>query len=135
MHRIFVYGTLKSGCANHNGMLQAEVCLGDYSTVEKYPLVLTGPWYSPVMFPEPGVGHCVHGEVYEVNDEKLAELDEFEYLHLPKGFRRFELEVVSNKRELLIVEVYMRPRKYIKEVRSEYLEKYQDHRYVHEDDR
>ena len=135
MHLIFVYGTLKAGFANHNEMLKGEQLVGAYKTVQKYPLVITGPWNSPVMFPEPGVGHCVSGEVYEVNSKKLVELDEFEYVHLPNGFRRFQLDVVSDKGNVLCVEAYMRLRKFIKEVRSDYLDDYQDTCYIHESQR
>lgn len=135
MHCIFVYGTLKAGFANHNEMLVGERFVGAYSTKQKYPLVITGPWNSPVMFPEPGVGHCVSGEVYEVNSKKLIELDEFENVHMPTGFRRIQLEVISNKGHVLMVEAYMRLRKYIKEVRSDYLDDYQDKCYIHENQR
>ncbi len=131
MNRIFVYGTLKAGFPNHDEMLMGERFLGAYTTVEKFPLVITGPWYSPVIFPEPGRGHCVTGEVYEVNENKLKGLDKFEYVHLPAGFRRYELDVVSNTGEMLRVEAYMRPRKFIKEIRSRYLTSYQDTRYIH----
>jgi len=131
MHQVFVYGTLKSGFDNHYEMLNGERYLGRYQTIDKYPLVITGPWNSPVMFPEPGVGKCVFGEVYEVHDDKLKQLDGFEYINYPKGFRRLKLEVKSNTSEVMIVEAYMRFRKFIKEIRSEYLSDYQDKNYIH----
>ena len=135
MPQIFVYGTLKSGFANHDELLKGEKYLGTHVTIDRYPLVITGPWNSPVMFPEPGVGNCVQGEVYEVNETKLKQLDKFEYVHLPRGYKRFELKVMSKTGETLIVEAYMRLRKFIKEVRSEYLSNYQDKYYVHESQR
>jgi len=131
MHKIFVYGTLKASFANHGETLNGEKCLGSCVTVDKYPLVITGPWNSPVMFPELGVGKNVYGEVYEVNNLKLNQLDKFEYVHMPRGFRRIKLEVKSNTGELLIAEAYMRLRKFIKEIRSEYISDYQDMHYVH----
>lgn len=132
MHQIFVYGTLKAGFDNHNEMLGGQNCLGNFTTVERFPLVITGPWYSPVMFPEPGTGHFICGEVYEVNDKKLAELDKFEYVHMPKGFRRYDLQVTSEQKIILHVQSYMRPRKFIKHIWSEYIKDYQDHRYIHQ---
>jgi len=135
MPQIFVYGTLKSSFANHDEMLKGEKYLGAYVTFNKYPLVITGPWNSPVMFPEPRVGDYVYGEVYEVNEIKLEQLDKFEYVHLPQGFRRFKLKVISNAGEILIAEAYMRSRKFIKEIRSGYLSDYQDKCYVHESQR
>lgn len=131
VNKIFVYGTLKSGFSNHLEMLSGQNCLGSFLTIEKYPLVITGPWYSPVMFPEPGVGHYIQGEVYEVNDKKLAELDEFEYVHLSKGFRRLDLTVISNQNEKFSVQAYMRARKHVKQIWSDYIDNYQDHRYIH----
>ena len=131
MYQVFVYGTLKSGFANHDEMLKGEKCLGEYKTIDKFPLVLTGPWNSPVMFPEPGIGEHVFGEVYEVHKDKLKQLDKFEYVNHPKGFRRLTLEVKSNTCEMMIVDAYLRLRKYIKEIRSEYLSNYQDENYVY----
>ena len=131
MNLIFVYGTLKTGFPNHKEMLNSERLLGLYKTVEKYPLVLTRPWCSPVMFPEPGIGHHVAGEVFVVNNEKLQELDKFEYVHLPKGFRRYELKVVSHTGVLLTAEAYFRSRKNIKQICSDYLRSYEDNRYIH----
>ena len=131
MHHVFVYGTLKSGFANHDEMLKGEKYLGEYKTIDKYPLVITGPWNSPVMFPEPGIGKYVFGEVYEVHNDKLKQLDKFEYVNHSKGFRRLTLEVTSNKCEVMIVNSYLRLRKFIKEIRSEYLSNYQDKNYVH----
>ncbi len=132
MYQVFVYGTLKFGFANHDEMLKEERFLGSYVTVDQYPLVITGPWNSPVMFPEPGIGHFVFGEVYEVNEIKLKQLDEFEYVNMPQGFRRIKLRVKSHTDEVLIVEAYMRLRKFIKDIRSEYISNYQDKNYVHE---
>jgi gamma-glutamylaminecyclotransferase len=55
MHRVFVFGTLKRGFPNHEGMA-GLTCLGHYRTVQAYPLVIAGQWFSPVMMPEPGGG-------------------------------------------------------------------------------
>jgi gamma-glutamylcyclotransferase (GGCT)/AIG2-like uncharacterized protein YtfP len=60
MPQLFVYGTLKSSFSNHDEMLKGEKYLGAYVTFNKYPLVITVPWNSPVMFPEPGVGNYVY---------------------------------------------------------------------------
>ena len=42
-------------------------CLGLYR--KAYPLVIAGRWFSPVKMPEPGVGHRVTGELYEVDNK------------------------------------------------------------------
>lgn len=90
---IFVYGTLKRGYPNaHIGMPQSTY-LGEYRTVERFPLVIGGPWFTPYLINEPGSGFQVTGEVYKVGDAALRELDELESVHLPNGYRRIEIDV------------------------------------------
>lgn len=92
-HQVFVYGTLKRGYPNaHIGMPRATY-LGDFRTAEGYPLVIGGRWRSPYLINEPGNGFQVTGELYSVSDEVLAELDYLESVHLPDGYRRFEIDL------------------------------------------
>jgi hypothetical protein len=51
--------------------------------------------------------------VHEVNEIKLEQLDEFEYVNFQQGFIRFKLKVTSNTGAILITEAYMRLRKFI----------------------
>ena len=88
MHQVFVYGTLKRGYPNaHIGMPRATF-IGNYRTLERYPLVVGGQWFSPNLLNEPGTGHQVTGEVYALDDAVLAELDDLESVHLATGYRR-----------------------------------------------
>ncbi len=135
MNLIFVYGTLKRGCYNHNKLLKNETFIGPYKTVEKYPLVLTCPRFSPVMFPEPGIGHKISGEVYKVDDKKLYSIDKFEYIHLPNGFKRHKIHLESRYGSFLVAEAYFRQRKFVRKICSDYLESYDDDRYVSRDER
>lgn len=130
MNLIFVYGTLKAGFYNHNIILKNEKLIGPFTTFEKYPLVLTHPWFSPVMFPEPGIGHHVYGELYEVSDEKIQELDIFEYSHMPRGFKRHDIRLVSNTGKTSLAQAYLRPRKYVGKICSNYLRCYTDNQYI-----
>jgi gamma-glutamylaminecyclotransferase len=131
MHRVFVFGTLKRGFPNHEGMA-GLTCLGHYRTVQAYPLVIAGQWFSPVMMPEPGVGHQVIGELYEVDDETLARLDVIESVHLPTGYHRDSIEVVSlDDGSTLDAWVYFKSLARVEQVRSDYLTEYSDNRYVH----
>jgi len=73
MHRVFVYGTLKSGFSNHY-LLDGCEYLGDAATVPTYKMIENG---FPVIMPDPG-GKPLAGEIYTVNDETLARLDQLE---------------------------------------------------------
>lgn len=87
MPTIFVYGTLKRGFPNAAG-LDGQRFLGAARTLDAWPLVVGGQWFSPSMLPERGVGHRVAGELWEVDAATLAALDRLESTHLPTGYRR-----------------------------------------------
>lgn len=71
MHRVFVYGTLKQGGCRHHFIAQ-EAFLGMATTEPIYRLYDLGDY--------PGLVHREHGsnvkgELYEVSDECLEQLD------------------------------------------------------------
>jgi gamma-glutamylaminecyclotransferase len=89
---IFVYGTLKQGFPNTH--LNAGVRQpGRFRTVERLPLYLLGDGHVPCLVLEPGNGHQVIGEVYDVTDETLAVMDRLERLGEPEGYLRIAIEV------------------------------------------
>ena len=69
-HRVFVYGTLKSGFWNHYLL---KGC-GHAATVPTYKMIENG---FPVIMPDPE-GKPLAGEIYTVDDETLARLDQLE---------------------------------------------------------
>ena len=73
MHRVFVYGTLKSGFSNHY-LLDGCEYLGGAATVPTYKMIENG---FPVIMPDAG-GKPLAGEIYTVDDETLARLDQLE---------------------------------------------------------
>ncbi|KRR02288.1 gamma-glutamylcyclotransferase family protein [Bradyrhizobium valentinum] len=73
MHRVFVYGTLKSGLFNHRLLGGCEF-FGGAVTVPTYKMIETG---FPVILPDPE-GKPLAGEIYTVDDETLARLDQLE---------------------------------------------------------
>jgi len=81
-HLVFVYGTLKSGEPNSGVMMDVETgqatLIGKAQTLEKYPLIIASKFNIPFLLLHPGNGHIIEGEVYTVDDRKLALLDEFE---------------------------------------------------------
>ncbi|MGX8012798.1 gamma-glutamylcyclotransferase family protein [Mesorhizobium sp. ORM8.1] len=74
--KLFVFGTLKHGFALHDQGLRGAAFLGGYCTAQVYPMVVAGPWYAPTMINTPGAGKRVTGELYVINAEQLAALDE-----------------------------------------------------------
>lgn len=95
MQRVFVYGTLKRGFPNDITDIMTVSCLGRFVTVNAFPLVVGGSWFSPYLIPEPGEGRRVAGEIFEVDDRQLAELDRMEGTHLPNGYHRDRVEVTA----------------------------------------
>lgn len=92
---VFVYGTLKRGEPNHHYMNKATFITGAKS-VDKFPLVIASKYNIPFLLDKPGLGHVkfhlllnysftadflsspfqnIYGEIYNVNEEVLAELD------------------------------------------------------------
>ncbi|KAI1305940.1 Gamma-glutamylaminecyclotransferase C [Halotydeus destructor] len=98
-HRIFVYGTLKTGQPNFHHMTdvtngQAKlVCQA--VTSETWPLVIGSKRNIPFLLNEPGLGKRIIGEVYDVDSDKLAFLDEFEAY--PEFYGRKQIECISSK--------------------------------------
>jgi len=72
-YRVFVYGTLKSGFRNHYLLKGAEF-FGGAATVPTYKMIENG---FPVIMPDPE-GKPLAGEIYSVDDETLARLDQLE---------------------------------------------------------
>lgn len=127
--RVFVYGTLKRGFPNHP-LLERATLLGTARTRESWPLVIAGSWYVPCLLEHPGQGHRVRGEVYAVDAETLAALDELEGVGDPEGYDRKPIEVESEPGgERLEVQVYFK-REPLGEMHSGWLVDYDDDRYV-----
>jgi gamma-glutamylaminecyclotransferase len=72
-HRVFVYGTLKSGFWNHY-LLKGREFIGAAATSPTYKMIDNG---FPVIMPDPQ-GKPLAGEIYNVDDETLARLDQLE---------------------------------------------------------
>ena len=132
MHRIFVFGTLKRGFPNHDAVMTVFQCLGRFRTVEPYPLVVGGKWFSVCLSDEPGEGKQVFGEILEVDDEGLGILDRLEGTYLPNRYHRITIAIESaDGGSSLDALAYAKHRDDIKGIHSEPLDKYAiDSRYV-----
>lgn len=71
--RVFVYGTLMRGGANH-GLLAGAAFLGTHRTARAYRLVGLGPYPGALA----GGRTALSGEVYRVSPRALARLDRLE---------------------------------------------------------
>jgi len=80
---IFVYGTLKRGQRNHH-FLNNQKFLGDAQTEPRYRLYDAGR--HPALVDDPQNGIAVQGEVWQVSEETLQKLDEYE--GMPDYFSR-----------------------------------------------
>jgi gamma-glutamylaminecyclotransferase len=87
---IFVYGTLKRGLPNHD-LLAGQQFEGVARTLPQYRLVDSGPY--PCMVEDRQRGVAVQGEIWRVDDDTLARLDEFE--DVPGLFVRREIDVAN----------------------------------------
>lgn len=78
-HLIFVYGSLKQGMSNHC-ILSQQRYIGTAITEENYNLYDLGHFPAVVdkSHPDFKLGYSIYGELYEVDDQCLQILDEFE---------------------------------------------------------
>lgn len=97
--RLFVYGSLMTGESNHRVMRGAR-CLGPTSTVAAFELFDLGAFPGLVR----GGATSVVGELFEVDDEGLARLDEFE--GHPTFYERGSIVLVDGAE----VDAYLLPR-------------------------
>ncbi|MGZ5787389.1 MAG: gamma-glutamylcyclotransferase family protein [Ramlibacter sp.] len=92
--RVFVFGTLKEGFPNFH-VNRGRRTPGDFVTLQAYPLHLVGERRSPWMLDQPGVGLNVRGQMFEVDDAALVQMDVLERVGEPDGYRRVRIEVVG----------------------------------------
>jgi len=91
-HLVFVYGTLKEGYPNFRVNTGRRVP-GEFVTVEAWPLYVVGDIRVPWLVERPGEGHRVHGQVFAVDDETLARMDELELVDQPDWYTRRTIDV------------------------------------------
>lgn len=135
MRKVFAVGTLKRGFPLHHKGLHAAKYLGEYKSVERFPLVIAGPWYAPMLFHEPGNGERVIGELFEVDQSQLSKLDRLESVGLPGNYR-YQLAVEGViVPEILLALAYFKSRDLAVPVHTGLLAEYQDRRFIPPDQR
>lgn len=100
---LFVYGTLKKDCINHNVILNAQ---GEYicnaKTTVRYPMYVD---MFPVIEDVQGIGNTISGELYNVSDYFKCVLDDFE--GVPDLCKCGIIEVQTDK-GVFVAEAYFR---------------------------
>ena len=91
-HLIFVFGTLKQGFCNFH-VNRGRRLGGDFVTVEPHSLYILGPRHLPWLVRQAGQGGPVAGQLFEVDDVTLAEMDRLERITEPLWYRRETLAV------------------------------------------
>eukprot|EP01095_Lingulamoeba_sp_RSL-Kostka_P016278 TRINITY_DN7915_c0_g1_i1.p1 TRINITY_DN7915_c0_g1~~TRINITY_DN7915_c0_g1_i1.p1 ORF type:complete len:173 (+),score=42.38 TRINITY_DN7915_c0_g1_i1:244-762(+) len=94
--KVFVYGTLRKNRPNHhvlnsNNGIANFVSLG--RTRISFPFVIGGPYNTPFVLPLKNKGNRIFGEIYNVDDEMLAVLDDLE--GYPNYYDRWLIEVTK----------------------------------------
>jgi gamma-glutamylaminecyclotransferase len=103
---VFVYGTLCQGQSNH-GLLKSSQYIGPAHTAERMVLRASSAWGIPFAGRDMGIS-VIHGELYKVDADTLARLDDLEGVSLPHGYRREQVPVVADLggRRLYMAEMY-----------------------------
>ncbi len=89
--RLFVYGSLKEGFPNFHVNRGRRVA-GEFVTVQRLPMMLMNGQL-PCLLLEPGQGHPVIGQLFEVGRAELQAMDELERVGQPGGYRREAIDV------------------------------------------
>lgn len=92
MHHVFVYGTLKEGFANF-GTNAGRRVPGVFQTVQRFPLFIIGQYFLPWLVNQPGSGEHILGQVFEVNEQVLKDMDVLERIDEAGWYSRAEIQV------------------------------------------
>lgn len=100
-----VYGTLKSDKGNH-WLLSDSQFIGKGKTGNKYPMVCEG---IPYVYNEPGTGHHIHVEVYDITDPTVA-LDVDNLENHPDWYKRTIVNIQLDTGEYVNAWMYLQPK-------------------------
>jgi gamma-glutamylaminecyclotransferase len=93
-------------------------------------MLIAGPRFAPMMFNEPGCGFQVIGELYDVDERALANLDRLESIGQPGNFLvLIEVEPIDGGPPLKAL-AYIKARHLAEPTHSGYLEMYDDQRFI-----
>lgn len=90
---LFVYGTLKEGFRNFH-INRGQRIEGVFLTAAPHPLYLVGDFGLPWLLHRPGQGLQVEGQVFEVDETVLRDMDALERVDEPGYYERLPLQVL-----------------------------------------
>lgn len=93
MELVFLFGTLKEGFPNFF-INKGRRIGGDFVTADCYPLYLVSRYQIPWLMDQAGKGHRVHGQLFEVDADALADMDKLERVGEPDGYERKRIDIV-----------------------------------------
>jgi len=103
---IFVYGTLKKDCSNHNVLKKINAkFIDNCKTKDKYPMYKSENYF-PYLENQKGVGKHITGELYHINNSKEKVLDEFE--GVPNLYKSGTLTIIDSSSKEIEVSVYFK---------------------------
>jgi gamma-glutamylaminecyclotransferase len=135
---LFVFGTLKRGFPLHERGLARSRFIGEARTTERFPMVIAGDRFAPMLLHEPGIGHRVAGELYAghrvagelyaVSPVEIETIDGLE--HIGKaGHFRLAIEVDCGGSRLTAF-AYFKSRMLAQPLHSGHLDRYDDDRFI-----
>ncbi|MBB4185562.1 gamma-glutamylaminecyclotransferase [Sinorhizobium terangae] len=93
-------------------------------------MLIAGPWFAPMMLDEPGEGHRVRGELYEVDPDMLARIDRLEAVGRTGNFRK-QIRIMPERfGPSCDAFTYFKARFLASPAHTEYLASYSDRRFV-----
>ena len=98
---VAVYGTLKRNQSNYYHYLLNSPHIGSGTTTAKYPLIVDG---LPYLLPQKGIGHHVEVDVFLVDKETFADLDQLE--GHPHHYERKQITITLHSGEKLLCWIY-----------------------------
>jgi gamma-glutamylaminecyclotransferase len=134
MPKLFVFGTLKKGYPLHR-TLEGATYLGPRRTWARYPMFVAGPWFAPMMLDQAGVGLQVSGELYEIDEGRLALLDDVESVGKPGNTRGLIQLEPMNSEFPETVWAYFKSPELAEPRHTDYLDVYRDRRFIPPTDR
>ena len=104
---VFLYGTLKPGFPNAHALPSDVTCLGEATTVDRYPLVVEPRTGVPFLLPADNRAHHIKGFLYRVSASALADMDAFEGVDIA-FYERRTIAVQDAHESVVIAGAYFR---------------------------